>query len=402
MVSVALFGCAAIGLVLYAVQLISVRRHLRALTPDAPDASAWPPISILKPLCGADDELDENLRRFAQLDYPDYEVVLGVRSVLDGAYPAARRAARRWPGRVRVVIQRGEPGANPKVNQLVTLARAARHDVLVVSDSNVRTGADYLRGIAAHLADPRVGLVTHPVVGVGEARLGSLLDNLHLAGSVGAGMIGAKRVAHQDIVVGKSMALRRADLDALGGFESVAHVLAEDYVMGKAVAARLGKRVVVAERPVQNVSTRKSVREFFARYRRWAVIHRQAVGPLVYGAQILLNPLALAVAAWVARPSVAAAACAGGVGVLKASYDAAALKLMRGGRVPLRALYASALKDALLALAWLDGTWRRDVVWRSNRLRVLPGTVLEVQAPTSAAKSSDDAAPAAIALSRSS
>src|SRR5205823_5228095 len=154
---------------------------------------------------GLDDELAVNLERFATLRYPNYELLLGVRDARDPAWPLAAAAARRFPARVRVVLQRGEPGLNPKVNQLCTLAAAARHDLLVVSDSNVRVGDDYLWEIAALLDDAAVGLVTHPVVGVGEARLGSLMDNLHLAGSVGAGMIGAKNVAKKDIVVGKSM-----------------------------------------------------------------------------------------------------------------------------------------------------------------------------------------------------
>src|SRR5262249_30940560 len=160
----------------------------------------------------------------ATLDYPCYEVVLGVRTASDAAYPLACAAAARWPGRVRVVVQRGEPGMNPKVNQLVTLAAAARHDLLVGSDSNGGVGPGYLEEIAAHVQKDGVGLVTHAVAGIGEARLGSLLDNLHLAASIGSGMIGAKRVARQDIVVGKSMALRRTDLAALGGFEVMADV----------------------------------------------------------------------------------------------------------------------------------------------------------------------------------
>jgi ceramide glucosyltransferase len=370
--SVILFCAAAIGLVLYFIQLASTARHLRQPIAAPPTA---PAISILKPLCGIDDELAENLEHFAQLPYPRYELLLGVKSRDDLAYPVAVAAARRWPRRVRVILQRSEPGANPKVNQLCTLAAAARHDILVVSDSNVRVDGGYLWEIASALSDGAVGLVTHPVVGVGEARLGSLLDNLHLASSVGAGMVGAHRVARKDIVVGKSMALRRHDLDALGGFESLADVLAEDYVMGKRVGNELGKRVAMAHRPVANVSVDRGVRDFFARYRRWSVIHRQAIGGWVYAGQLLLNPVAVATLAFFAAPGRGAAEALGTVVALKAGYDVAALRLLRG-RAPLSALFASPLKDAILAAAWLHGLYSRTVVWRGNRLRVLPGTRL--------------------------
>ena len=199
-----LLGAAGVGLLLSFVHLIILRWHLRG---PVPTPSVRPPISILKPLCGLDDRLERNLAGFAALPYPSYEVLLGVRDVEDAAYPTALAAARRWPARFRVVVQSGEPGLNPKVNQLMTLARAARYDLLVISDSNTRVPPAYLDEIAAHMADERVGLVTHPIVGQGDeqhgARLGSALDNMHLGGSITPGLVAAKILFHKDYVVGK-------------------------------------------------------------------------------------------------------------------------------------------------------------------------------------------------------
>ena len=178
------------------------------LAPDHP----LPGISILKPLCGLDEELQENLASFAELEHPAYEVLLGVKGPSDPAFQIARAAVERWPDRMRMVTtQRFNEGRNPKVNQLIGLAKAARHPLLVVSDSNVRVGRDYLRDIASGMADPGVGLLTHPVAGIGERRLGSLFENLHLAGSVAPGIVAAHRLAHREIVVGKSMAMWKAD-----------------------------------------------------------------------------------------------------------------------------------------------------------------------------------------------
>jgi ceramide glucosyltransferase len=378
-ISIALFVGAAVGMTLYLIQLISTRRHL---SEGAPRPQRYPGISILKPLCGHDDDLWENLERFAALAYPRYELLLGVRSASDAAYPVARKAAARWPGRVRVVVQRGEPGMNPKVNQLITLADAARFDILVVSDSNVRVERDYLDEIAAHLEDDRVGLVTHAVVGVGESRMGSLMDNLHLAASIGSGMIGAKRVAKQDVVVGKSMALRRRDLAALGGFEVVADVLAEDFILGRMVGRELGKRVAMAHQPVHNVSRNRRVADFLGRYKRWSVMHRQAVGPYVYASQVLLNPVLLALLGAASAPSMGRLAALGGVCAGKIAYDCAALRVLRGGRVTLLAVVASPAKDLLIGFAWVHGFLHRRVEWRSNSLRVLAGTRLERPAAT--------------------
>ena len=285
--SLLLFAAAGIGMLLVVVQLAALVRHTQTPATLLPSGPGRTGVSVLKPLCGHDDGLLDNIASFVSQGYAPFELLLGVRDCDDGAFPIACEAARRWPDAVRVILQEGEPGLNPKVNQLITLARAARYDVIVVCNSNVRVAPGYLAEIASHLDDPRIGLVTHPITGAGEERLGSLLDNLHLGSYVGPGVIAAKRVAGKDIVIGKSMALRRIDLMTLGGFAAVKDVLAEDYVMGQMISARLGKRVpgAVARTPVTNHSRGRSVADFVRRYQRWSVMHRQAVTPMTYVGQ---------------------------------------------------------------------------------------------------------------------
>jgi ceramide glucosyltransferase len=366
-----LFGAAAIGVAANLVQVAVLWVHLRGRIPSPRTA---PPISILKPLCGLDDGLEENLASFAALDWPDFEVVLGVRSASDPAYPLARAAVRRWPGRFRVVLQRGAPGMNPKVNQLLTLARAARHELLVVSDSNVRVAPGYLSEIAALLEDERVGMVTNPIAGEGEARIGSLMDHLHLVSWVSPAMVAAKRLGIRDIVVGKSMALRRADLEALGGFDAVRNVLAEDYVMGQMVRRVLGKRVAVARTPVRNVGAHRSLRDFLGRYERWAVLQRHAVGRLTYSAFVLQNPVLLATLGAAVDPRPDALALLGGTCLAKVALDAAAARLLRPGGFGLLQLAAIPAKDLAFGAAWTVGQFRNEVAWRGNKIAVGPGT----------------------------
>lgn len=368
-----LLAASAVGLVALFLQALFVRRHRRAVPP-APTRK--PGLSILKPLCGVDDDLEANLAQFARLPYPTYEVLLGVKDARDPAWAVARAAEAKWPHVMRAVLQEGEPGLNPKVNQLVTLSSEARYDLWVVSDSNTRVGAGYLEEIAAAFEDPTVGCVTHPVAGLGERSFGSLLDNLHLSSSAAAGMIAAKHVADRDIVVGKSMALRREDVEALGGFFSVKDVLAEDYVIGQWVTRKLGKRVVLAHAPVFNVSLRKSVDAFFQRYLRWSVIHRTAVSPSTYLAQALLNPAPLAVLGALLHPSALTGLAALAVALGKVWVDVAVFRSLRPQPVGLRAAPAVLVKDALLFAAWWHGAFRRTVDWRGTRLRVVAGTRL--------------------------
>ncbi|MFP2927928.1 glycosyltransferase [Pyxidicoccus sp. 3LG] len=372
-----LLAAACFGLTALLIQYVLVLRHRGEAPRTLPAGAARPGISILKPLCGVDDDLEANLEHFARLDYAgDYEVVLGVKDTRDAAFAVARAAVARWPGVMRLEFQEGEPGLNPKVNQLITLAYRARHDILVISDSNTRVGPDYLEEMAASFADPRVGCVTHPVAGIGERTFGSLLDNLYLASSAAAGMIAAKRFADQDIVVGKSMALRREDVDALGGFFSVKDVLAEDYVIGRWVTRKLGRRVVVARTPVFNVSLKKSVSAFFQRYLRWSVIHRTAVTPGTYLAQALLNPVPLALSGALLVPSPSAGMVATAVVAGKVALDLATFRALRPESVPWDAVPGVLVKDVLLFAAWWHGLLCRTVNWRGTRLRVAPGTRL--------------------------
>ncbi len=375
--STVLLIAACIGLLVLTVQFALVLRHRGEAPSPARAGSARPGISILKPLCGVDDDLEANLAQFAALDYAGaYEVVLGVKDARDLAFAVARAAVARWPHVMRLEVQEGAPGRNPKVNQLITLADRARHGLLVISDSNTRVAPGYLEEIARAFEDPDVGCVTHPVSGVGERTFGALLDNLHLSASAAAGMIAAKRAANQDIVVGKSMALRREDVDALGGFFSVKDVLAEDFVIGQWVTRKLGRRVVVARTPVFNVSLRKSVLSFFQRYLRWSVIHRTAVSPGTYFAQALLNPTPLALLGALLAPSEESAALCLVVALGKVAVDLSTVRALRPQPLTWDAVPAVFAKDALLFAAWTYALFSRTVNWRGTRLRVSRGSRL--------------------------
>jgi ceramide glucosyltransferase len=278
-------------------------------------------------------------------------------------------------------MQGADLGMNPKVSQLATLVGEARHSLLVISDSNVRVEPGYLAEIAARLEDPEVGLVTHLIAGIGERSSGALLENLHLAGGVATGIAAAKQIAGRDVVMGKSMALRREDLAAMGGLEPVKDLLAEDYVIGQMVPRLLGKRVELASRPVQNVVQDSTLGQFFHRARRWAVLQHALVGPWLYAAQIIHNPLLLATVALAADPAPWTAAAWVAVAGARALLDGAAGSALRtGGFRPAQLLRVPG-KDLILGLAWIEGFFRRTVNWRGNRLRVLPGTRLAPPGP---------------------
>ncbi|HRE91826.1 MAG TPA: glycosyltransferase, partial [Myxococcota bacterium] len=249
------------------------------------------PVTILKPLCGADDDLEGNLETFFLQDHPDFELVFGVEGEDDPAIPIVRRLRARYPGvRSRLVIHRGGRGLNPKVNNLEqTLSRSRpTSDLLVISDSNVAVPRGWLTELSEAYA-ARPGLVMNLFIGRGEETLGATLENLHLAGPVAGSLAFADRWLKKTDAVGKSMMFSRATFEALGGFASVSTVLAEDFVMGRMFSSA-GYPVTLAKTLVHNVTRTASVRRFLARQLRWNLIRSRMMGWL-YPFEPLASPL---------------------------------------------------------------------------------------------------------------
>lgn len=366
-----------IGVLINLTQRLLVWRYVRSM-PEL-TLESQPPISILKPLAGIDEDLWDNLENFATgIDYDNYEIVLGVKNMKDPAWPLAQKALETWPDKFRLVIQRGEPGLNPKVNQLITLEKNAAHDILVISDSNVRVEPHYLKEIAYFLKDENVGLVTHPVTGWGMESLGSDIENLHMTIGIANGIIASKEIAGKIFAVGKSMAMHRKDVEALGGFEAYVDVLAEDFCVGRAVGDKLGKEVIIAHRPIWNVTRNRTVGQFIERFKRWSVMQRKAVGSLIQFSQVLMNISLLSLIALVAYPAWWSLAFFLGIVFFKSLVDLSAMRQFNPDAPALKTMILSPLKDMLWAYTWAYGMVSNHVNWRGNILRIGEGTALSL------------------------
>jgi ceramide glucosyltransferase len=387
-VSFCFFLVASVGVGLVALQTSFVYRFLRQPVRQ-PKVAPLPGISILKPLCGLDEGLEASLHTFANLDYPNYEVIIGFHTATDPAMGVAKACVERWPNRFRIVLQQGEHGFNPKVNQLITLTKAARYGIVIVSDASVRAVPGYLSEIAAHFEDQDVALVSHSVAAVGEKTWGALFDNLYLMTHFSSGMIAAKATANQDMVLGKSMAFRLSDLQAMGGFEAAKDYLAEDFVLGRWVTEKLHKRVVFARTVPQTLSVNRTIGGFISRYRRWSVMQRNGVGVLLYITQTAMYPVLHATLGLVLAPSLRALTWWLVIAFAKGLLDVYQARLFRSGDMPWRTAFVSPMHDLLVALAWFYGLRYDRVEWRGQLYEIAWGTKVvplggEVPAPVPA------------------
>jgi ceramide glucosyltransferase len=362
---------ALLATVITTVQALLVRRFRRAAHCPLPAAhSSF--ISILKPVCGLDDELEENLLSFVALEGIRYEVIVSAEEWDDPALEVVRRVLRRHPGApFRIVVDGGsrQGVVNRKVERLVAAARAAAGEIFFISDSNMRVEPDDFAKTVALFRDERVGCVSNLFTGCGAKTLGATIESLHLLGFVVPGAVLAAS-AGIPCVVGKSMAISRRAHDSAGGFGRFVHVLAEDQALALAVK-KAGFEVVLSPVVVRNVVVDRTVRRAVDRQARWNKI-RYSFSRALYACELVTNPLPLALLAVLFAPNELALFP---LLILAARYLQLAM-LNRATRAALtwRQLAATPLLDLLMLYAWFIPFFSNEVTWRGYRARIGRGT----------------------------
>ena len=215
--------------------VIAAARSRRA----APDSGGVrPAVSVLKPLCGSEAELYERLCALCAQDYRPFQVVFGVQNPADGALPVARRVQQQFGALdIECVIDTTRHGVNAKVSNLLNMLPLAKHDLLIIADSDIEVPRDYLQRVVAPLADPRVGLVTCGYLGRAGPGLWSALGAQFINAWFMPSVYFAAMFGSQWFVSGATIALRREVLTRCGGLGSLADQLADDFQLGAQMRA---------------------------------------------------------------------------------------------------------------------------------------------------------------------
>ncbi len=321
-------------------------------------------ISILKPLAGVDEGLEDNLRSFFRQDYPEFEILCAVREAGDPAVAVFEKLRFEHPDVPARLIVTGEPPyANAKVFSLDRMLAAASHDVLVMSDSDMCAEPHMLRQVAAEFQDERLGLATCPYRAVPGRSFWSVLEAIYMNTEFLAGVLVARMVEGVKFALGPTIVARRATLEALGGFERFKEYLAEDFVMGK-LAAEAGWGVILSSCLVEHRIGSQPLAVNLRHRLRWARSTRRS-RPLGYLGQVFLNPLPLALVVLAAKPAWWPLALAMAVSRAAAAWAVAGWVL----RDPLtaRRWYLVPLQDLASFAIWLAGFFGNTITWRGRR-----------------------------------
>jgi ceramide glucosyltransferase len=372
------------GMVLWAVPGY-LRERRAALAQLAARPGFTPPLTLLKPLHGDEPGLEAHLATFFEQDYPEYEILFCTRSPDDPGLATARRVAARYPDvPAKFLFTGGQPDwINAKAASMEHMLAESAHEILVISDSDVRVTPDYLRAVALPFADPRVGGMCCPYRGVAaEGGLWARLEAVGMSAEMTAGVLAARAMEGMQFVLGPTMAFRRDTIRRMGGFGVTANYCADDFVLGNETF-KLGQTVVLSHHAINHMVINSSFWSSMKHQVRWMKSTRFSRPKGHFGTALTFSMpfglLACAAAAWLGHPWLGLAL----LGWAVATRLALALAVGRGvvrdtSWFGLLVLYP--LRDLMGFGFWAASYWGRRILWRGRVFELLPGGKMRASA----------------------
>lgn len=368
---------AAAPLVYYLLAVIAALRFFLSKEPRK-SAEFRPPVSLLKAVRGVDFGSHENFASFCKQDYPDYEILFAVNDESDPAVPLIQEVMAQFPRRqIRLFTSAQELGANRKVSKLAMLAHEAQHDVLVLTDGDVRVGPGFLREVVAPLGDKRVGAVTSFYRAITEENFGAKLEAVGAASDFFAGVLMARWKEGIRFALGASIATTKEWLGKMGRFEAIADTLADDYELGLRIA-KAGGEIVLSHETVWTMYPAQTFRGFWDHQLRWARTVRLC-RPFSYLGLLFTQGLPWVVlAAFVAPAPWIGAAYLAAYLILRFAMAWTVGVWGVGDEVLGRNLWLVPIRDAIHFVVWLASFASNRIRWNSVEYSIRDGQMVPV------------------------
>jgi len=336
------------------------------------------PISVLKPLRGLDPDAHENFASFCRQDYPEFEILFAVSDANDPAVPVVQKVIADFPGRaIRLLVVEESLGPNGKVSNLCRMVREARHDLLVITDSDVRVEPGYLQSVAEMFRDPQVGGVTALYRGRDNVQFVAAMDCVGSSAAFCGAALVARELEGVKFMMGSTMATTKQRLAEIGGFETMVDLHSDDYELGRRIADR-GYRIELLREPVWMAFPSQTLREYLRHELRWAIGIRN-IRPGGHFGMLFTHGLPWAIAAaCVALSAPVAAAYLAAYFILR--FAMAWTVGVWGLRDPIlrRRFWLLPVRDFFSFFVWLASFAMNTIEWRGNTFtlekgRMVPG-----------------------------
>jgi len=326
----------------------------------------WPPVSILKPVHGLEKNQKENLRSACVQDYPVFQVVFSVQELDDPAIPVLKQLQEEFgPERVTVAVENMRSGTNGKINNMIGGLLHARHEILVISDSDVKLRPDYLKVIVAPLADPEVGCVCTLYKASCADTWYEKVELLTLNSDFMTSVVFAHVTGASKFCLGASAALRRSTIDAIGGLEALADYLVEDYEMGRRIWES-GKRIEVLPYFVETVVDLKSPSQWWGHQVYWDQ-NTRAARPFAFLSTVLIRSIPFAlVFTLLRRADPVSLAVLGASIFLRMASAAIILGRWFHDNEGLHSLWLLPFRDLASLVSWVLAFTKRTTIWRGT------------------------------------
>ncbi len=366
----------------YLVAIYSAWRFFRVAhrgadqTPPANEEA--PPISVLKPVRGLDPGAYENFASFCRQDYPEFEILFAANDAEDPAVPIVQKLIEDFPGRsIRLIVVAERLGPNTKVSNLCRLVREARHDLLVITDSDVQVEPGYLRSVAAKFRDPAVGGVTALYRGRDNLQFVAAMDCVGSSAAFCGAALVARELEGLKFMMGSTMATTKERLAEIGGFEAMVDLHSDDYELGRRIAAR-GYRIELLSDPVWMAFPSLTLGAYLRHELRWAIGIRN-IRPGGHFGMLFTHGLPWAIAAACVAPSASVAAgYLGAYFVLRFAMAWAVGVWGLHDPVLRRRIWLLPVRDLLSFFVWLASFGMNRIEWRGNSFTLEKGRMIPV------------------------
>ncbi len=352
--------------------LLSAWAAWRVLVRQRDNGSSFtPPLTVLKPLHGLEPGLADNIESFCRQDYPQYQLVLSVQHSNDPAIPLLRSFERDYPDLVTVVIKDRPPTLNGKVQNLIDAVPAARHDYLVISDSDVRAPRDYLMKIVQPLADSHVGYACTLYRAVDATRWYDKLELLGMNLDFVPGVLFAYWSKAAPFCLGATVAFRRVDLEAVGGMTALADYLVEDQELGRRITAT-GKTMRLVPMTVDLIARFDSFAAWWTHQVYWDQ-NTKAANPTGFALTVLVRAVPFALLYVLATGASLTSLAVFMVAMTIRCGTAATIARLIDDREGLKALWLLPLRDVFGLGSWLAAMVKRRFHWRGHEFELTAG-----------------------------